>query len=449
MSQTDQRRTGSESLSARGQRASSGAVRPDREVYFDALKNLYHPTENPEGVLVMNVAENHLVWGELKGKIETITSTSAIPDWVAKYTMAQGNPEVRQVIASFMAKHLTGCEVDHERLALTAGASAAIDLASFVLADEGDVVVIPAPSYPVYTHDVGARSGLRRYDLQTHHELDLIGDGPLLTAVDLDAALHDITERGDRMSLLILTTPDNPTGGVYSREQLEEISDWCINHQVHLLVNEIYGLSIIDTNHPNLSSDYTSHREFESFVRIIEGRDSDYLHYCYAFSKDFGISGFRFGCLYSRNTGFVAAIGNLNLAHLTSNHTQWVLQEVLRDDDYVARHIATNRERLTAAYSTVVDTLRESDIPYVPSRGGLFVWIDMSEFLRSDSQEGADDLWLDIYEETRVLLTPGRGFGHTKNGLFRVLYSGLSAAELEVAMNRLAKYASQRRSSDT
>lgn len=432
-------------VSVRGFIASTSDVRPDRQLFFEATQNLYDETDNPAGALPMNVAENTLGWNALKSKIEDVSRQIPLPDWVAGYTRPRGHPEVLATVTGFMSRHLGGCDLDPDWLSLTAGASSAIDLAAYILGDEGDVVIIPAPSYPVYTHDVHARSGLQRYDLITHHEPGEIADGPLLTPLHLDAALAEITNEGKRLSLVLLTTPDNPTGGVYSFERLQQISAWCMEHHVHLLVNEIYGLSLIDTGHPELGDDYVTDVRFTSFLRIIEQQRSDYLHHCYAFSKDFGLSGFRLGLLYSRNTEFVAAVGNLNISQTASNHTQWIIQQVLEDHDFVQDFVDDNRVKLTKAYVSVVRVLRRSAIPYVPSRGSLFVWADLSEFMTSDSDEAEHDLWLDIYENTGVLLTSGAGFGHTKNGMFRFVYPGLLPEELHVAMNRLEAYFAHRR----
>lgn len=207
-----------------------------------------------------------------------------------------------------------------------------------------------------------------------------------------------------------------------------------------MIVNEIYGLSLIDQTHPTLRQDYSEEIQFQSFANIMAERESDRLHLWYSFSKDLGISGFRVGLLHSLNEQLLAAYENLNLTHSVSNHTQWVLQLLLNDAEFMARFVAQNQERLTQAYVTVVECLRRIRVPYVPSRGSHFVWIDLSEFLPEDSENGELALWRSLYERTGVLLTPGAGFGHTKRGLFRVVFPCLSASELPVAMDRLAEF---------
>jgi aspartate/methionine/tyrosine aminotransferase len=432
-------------LSVRGAQAATTTSRPDQDAFYEAKRNLYHATDNPDGALPLNVAENSLGWAALKHKIESVTAQQALPDWVAKYTDFAGQPDVLRAVAAFMSKHLTGCPIDPDRLVLTAGAMSGIDISAHALGEPGDVVVIPSPSYPVYTHDTGTRSGLVRYDLVTHHEIEEISDGPLLTTAHLDAALSDIENSGQTFRLLILTTPDNPTGGMFDRPTLRSIADWCHEHRIHLIVNEIYALSRIDTTHPELADDYRVHPEFVSFAKVMEERHSDYLHYCYSLSKDFGLSGFRFGLIYSHNQEFLQAFGLLNTFSMTSNHTQWVMQQVLEDDEFVTSFIADNKTMLTAAYLDVIRVLGRCGVPYVPSRGSLFVWADFSEFLTFDSAESAYDLWMKIYETTGVLVTPGEGFGHTKHGMFRIVYPGIDQEGLHIALERLERFTTEER----
>lgn len=432
-------------LSTRGARAAETPLRVDHALFHEAVENRYHPTENPGGALPLNVAENRLSWPDLKPKLEAITATHEIPDWVPGYTTHHGAPEFRKAAANFLAEHLTGCPIDPESLGVSAGATSVIEMTSFILAEAGDVAVIPAPCYPVYRQDLGNLSGVERYDLVTHHELSEIARGGVLTIDDLERARRDITKAGKRFRMLILTTPDNPTGGIYSERQLAAMADWCIERGVHLVVNEIYGLSLIDTAHPTIKQDYSHEFSFSSFANVMAEKKSDLLHLWYALSKDLGISGFRVGFVYSQNAGLIQAYKNLNLTHSVSNHTQWILQHLLADSEFMTSYVARNRERLTESYATVVEFLRRLGIPYVPSRGSHFVWIDLSDLMTDDSEGAEMALWRELYHSTGVLLTPGAGFGHTKKGLFRVVYPCVSKAELTVAMERLTEFARAKR----
>ena len=307
-------------------------------------------------------------------------------------------------------------------------------------ANPGDVVVIPAPSYPVYTNDFGIKSGVERYDLQTHFNLEEIGTEAPVKVEMLDNVLNELNDQGKCFKLLLITSPDNPTGCMYTEQELQKLAFWCVQHEVHMIVNEIYGLSLIDTHDPAIQAEYKGAGDYSSFAKIMAELDSDYLHLWYALSKDFAMSGLRFGIVHSLNQGFIAGLQNVNLPHMVSNITQWMIGEMFKDTRFIDSYIKENKVRLTESYKLVVATLRKIAVPYIPSRGSLFVWADFSSYLKEDSDHGQEQLWVDIYKNTGILLTPGNGFQHHKKGFFRIVYSSVPFAHLKVAMKRLNNF---------
>jgi len=434
-----------DSLSARGRRAASTPLRIDYDAFQETERDRYHAVDNPAGKIPLNIAENRLSWPELREKIQDITRSEPIPDWVPGYTSAGGAPPFREALAHFLETHLTGCPIDSGGLVASTGATSVIEMTAFVLADAGEVAVIPAPSYPVYERDLGNFSAVERFDVLTHHEPCELVTGPVLSIGHLDAAREEIIASGRRFRMLILTSPDNPTGGIYTIDRLRAIADWCIRHEIHLVVNEIYGLSLIDTTHPDILGDYEEEVAFDSFAQVMVERRSEYLHLWYALSKDLGISGFRVGSLWSLNADVIAAYENLNLTHSISNHTQWLLSQLLVEDEFVRGYIVRNRARLTSSYALAARALRAMGVPYVPSRGSLFLWVDLSEFLDESTEAGEMRLWREIFDEAGVLLTPGVGFGHSKHGQFRVVYPCVQPNELAEAMTRLERFVVSRR----
>jgi aspartate/methionine/tyrosine aminotransferase len=437
----------SHSLSQRGQVASQSVLRIDFEAYFEAVKNLYHETDNPEGTFPLNIAENKLSWSTLKTQMKQLATQHEIPNWVANYTKSTGSPSFREKVASFYSRFLTHCEINPEHLAVSAGATSVIDLTSWILGEPGDVVVFPAPCYPVYKQDIQNKSGLERYNLITHHHVEELKNGPLLTIDHLNTALEDIKSQGKRFRILVITNPDNPTGGMYSQSRLNEFSDWCIEHHIHFIVNEIYGLSLINTQHPELKADYPNPAAYYSFANIMQQKQSEYLHHWYALSKDFGASGFRVGMVYSLNKTFIEAYNNLNGPSMVSNYTQWMFELIFSDEVFVEQYINTNQQSLTENYLTVIRCLRKLKVPYAPAQGSLFVWLDLSEFLEDNTQALETALWNELYQQTGILLTPGNGFGHTQHGQFRLVHSCFPQQELEVAMKRFFQFVENKRKS--
>lgn len=427
-------------LSVRGNRAYNTVLRPDFELYFEASKNVYHAVDNPEGAFPLNVADNNLNWNKLRDKIQFISATKEIPEWVSGYTSGLGHETFRVALAEFLSVFLAPYTLDPQNIAVAAGATAVIELSALILADAGDVAVFPAPSYPVYSRDINNKAGLERYDLITYHEIDDIKEGSILSVEHLEAAKSNIERQGKNFKLLVLTNPDNPTGGIYTFEQLETIAEWCIERKIHFIVNEIYGLVVLDTKHPSIAGDYSDHRKFTSILPIIHKKNSPYLHQWYALSKDLGISGMRVGSVYSLNQAFLGAFNNLNLPHMVSNHTKWLMENVLSDHDFMRDFLDAQKLSLTKGYIVVINTLKKLNIPFIPSYGSLFIWADFSKFLSEDTMNSETVFWEQLYKNTGVLLTPGLGFGHTKKGMFRIVYTCFDNQALQVAMTRIENY---------
>lgn len=428
------------SLSERGNILAANPARIDFELFTEASQNLYCPDKNPNGSFPLNVAENHLMASIIKGELTSVTRQNEIPDWVLNYTHFLGHPDVRTEIARFMELHLCKCIIPFDSIGLSAGASAIIEVSSFILANPGDVVVIPAPSYPMYTNDFGLKSGINRFDLQTHYNIDEVGSGAPVTIELLDKAWTELNDEGKCFKILLITSPDNPTGCMYTDHELRELAAWCIQHEVHMIVNEIYGLSLIDTQDDALQQDYSREGTYSSFAKLMNELNSDYLHLWYAFSKDFAMSGLRLGVVHSLNKAFIQGLENVNVPHMVSNFTQWAVGEMLKNTGFIEGYILENKKHITQSYKLVVATLRKHDLPYIPSRGSFFVWVDFSKYLYEDSDQGEKQFWLDLYKNTGVLLTPGMGFQHQKKGLFRVVYTAVAFAHLEIAMDRMMAY---------
>ncbi len=437
------------SISKRGQKSVNTVLRPDLEAFFEASANIWHEHDNPGGVFPLNMAENKLCWPLLKEGIQKILAAREIPDWTANYTGIAGSEIFLDSMAEFLTRHLAKTEITSDKLVTSAGATAVLDLVSWVLCDEKEFAVFPAPSYPVYTQDIGNRSRVNRYDLVTVHDLDEASDGIKISTDDLDRALKEIRDMDGSLGMLVITRPDNPTGSIYSIDELRQISAWCLSNKVHLVINELYGLSLLNTEHPEIKDDYADDVQFESAFPLVKDLQSDYVHVIYGMSKDFSISGFRIGILYSENEQMLKAYRNLNAPHMISNPTQWMLSELLTNSAFVKDYISSNQRALTESYVVVIKTLKKCKLSYVPVRGGLFLWLDLSEFLEEGSPEGELKLWQRIYQNSGILLTPGEGFGHSKYGQFRLVFSFIDKNALEEAMKRLNQFVESERKRGT
>lgn len=418
-------------LAKRGQKKATEPLRPDFALFERAQENLYGP-ENTYGAIALCIAENLLQWEAMRDRLQEITSSRPWPEWMASYAPLAGHPDFREAVAHFVGRHIAGRELRADHFCGSAGATAVIELTALCLGDAGDFAVFPAPAYQAYRPDINSKAGLERHDIQSY-AADFGSDFHPLSVAELDEAYGKL---GAKLRMLVLTQPDNPTGAVYSEQQLRALADWCIAHGVHLIVNEIYALSQFSRG----TGTIPNQSPFTSFLPLLEELDSPYLHWWYSFSKDFGISGLRIGLLYSRNEELRSAYTNFNAPHQISNVTQWLLSELLRDDAWITDFQHRNRELLTEAYLTVTRALDELGVPYAAARGSLFVWADFSKCLPERTREAAEAWWEEVFAETGVLLTAPGGLGQPEVGWFRIVFSGVSRQALREAMDRLVAY---------
>ena len=424
-----------QSLSRLGQRAITNPIRADFDFFDEVMQDRYNVSTNPNGKIPLCIAENVLGWDALRRKLSEISRENVVPDWVAGYTATVGHPDFRAALAKFLTRQLGGQGLDPDGLAISAGATGVIETTAFLLGNPGDYAVIPGPAYSVYANDIGNKAGLERYDLHLDTLRNHTG-AYRLTASDLDRAYADL---GARFKLLILTQPNNPTGQIYLEEDILNAVAWCETHDVHCIVNEIYALSTIDQTNPALVQDYDNQQLFVSCLPQLEARKSDHFHWWYSFSKDFGVSGLRIGVLYSENKALLKAYANYSAPVTTSNHTQWLLSELLKEIEWIEKWMATERN-VTNPYLRVVQVLRHAEIPYQLAIGSLFVWFDLSSYLSDDTDAAWEELWRDIYHQTGVLLTYPLGMGGPRRGWMRLVYSCVPRPELDEALSRLAKY---------
>ena len=422
-------------LSDRGRQAVQTPLRVDWDITFEALDDQFHPEDNPKGAFALNIAENRLQWEVLKQKFREICASNELPDWVMGYTSTLGDINFREAVARFYKEQICDVEINPDLMGISGGATGVVEMSALILANPGDYCAIPAPAYPVYEKDLGNIAGVRRYNINSTTKT--------ISIADLTKARKKLKKKGKKLKMVLITSPDNPTGQEYTSKKLRKIAMWCMDKQVHLVVNEIYALSKIETTHPDLISDYTQGKSYSSFLDIMNDYKSAFLHHWYSMSKDFGISGFRIGVVYSHNEQFIKAYENLNIGHTISNHTQWMLGELLQDTKWINQYITDNQSLLTQSYVSVAKLLKKHNIPYVPARGGLFIWIDLSKYLSGQTTAKDERFWNDLYDKTGVLLTPGHGFGHKEHGKYRLVYPYVSYDDLQVALARLDEYFSK------
>ncbi|KAM6512079.1 hypothetical protein FALCPG4_017065 [Fusarium falciforme] len=223
-------------------------------------------------------------------------------------------------------------------------------------------------------------------------------------------------EDSKTVKAILLCSPHNPLGRCYSNQVLKAYMSLCGKLGLHLLADEIYGLSVFEN--PEMDDPVP----FTSILSINpEGlMDPRKVHTQWGFSKDFGATGLRIGCVISQsNRPFLKSLESFSLFNFPSSLADKVAVSLLTDQEYIQKYIATYRSRLAESYRHVAQFLKEHEIPYRTSNASLFLMVNLSAMV--PSQSVTDDDILALLRKEKVYAISGTAYRSEEPGWFRVV----------------------------
>ncbi|MEN9618024.1 MAG: hypothetical protein RL406_261 [Pseudomonadota bacterium] len=333
----------------------------------------------------------------------------AVHDGVTQYTPALGIPELRERISAWYSTRF-GVNVPARRIVITAGASAALQLACLALIEAGDEVLMPDPSYPCNRHFVSAAEGRAVLVPTTAAERFQ------LSAAQVRANWTAHT-RG-----VLLASPSNPTGTSIHPDELRAI---------HNEVSQRGGTTLIDEIYLGLSYD-------EQLGQSALGID-DQIISINSFSKYFNMTGWRLGWLVVPDA-LVPVVERLaqNLficASTVAQHAALACFEAESIAEYERR-----RAEFKARRDYFVPALKALglNVPVMPD-GAFYAWADCSAAADKLSVKGSWDFAFEVMNQANLAITPGRDFGHADASRFVRFSTARSLPELQAAIGRLQK----------
>ncbi|KAJ4958225.1 hypothetical protein NE237_025336 [Protea cynaroides] len=411
--------------------------------YFEGWKvydeNPYDEVRNPLGVIQMGLAENQVSFDLIEEYLEQHPEASAT--WGngtssfkenALFQDYHGLKTFRKAMASFM-EQIRGerAKFDPDRIVLTAGATAANELLTFILANPGDALLVPTPYYPGFDRDLRWRTGVKIIPVHCNSSNDF-----QVTPQALEEAYNQALAMNIKVRGLLITNPSNPLGTLIQRSVLEEILEFVTRKNIHLVSDEIYSGSVFSSS------------EFTSIAEILESqkyRNAERVHIVYSLSKDLGLPGFRVGMIYSYNDQVVTTARRMSSFSLVSSQTQNFLASMLSDTKFTKNYIKINRQRLRKRYEMIIEGLRKAGIECLKGNGGLFCWMNLSPFLEKPTREGELGLWNSILHEVKLNISPGSSCYCSEPGWFRVCFANMSEQTLEVALKRIHDFMEKRK----
>ncbi len=331
----------------------------------------------------------------------------AVHDGLTHYTQATGMPALRERISDWYRTRFN-VAVPASRIVVTAGASAALQLACLALIESGDEILLPDPSYPCNRHFVTAVEG-RAVLLPT-----TAAERFQLSADKVQAAWSAGT-RG-----VLLASPSNPTGTSIDPAEMRRIHE-LVSHQGGItLVDEIYlGLSFDERyGHTALAID-------EQIISIN------------SFSKYFSMTGWRLGWMVVPEA-LVPVIERLaqNLFICPSTVSQFAALACFEAESLA--EYERRRAQFQARRDYLIPALNAMglNVPVLPD-GAFYAWAECSAICQHRKLKDSWDLAYEIMRQTHVAVTPGRDFGSADTQHFIRFSSASSMAQLQTAVQRL------------
>ena len=338
----------------------------------------------------------------------------------SQYTDACGLPALRERISAWYAARF-GLNIDAQRIVVTAGASAALQLACLALINRDDEVLLPDPSYPCNRHFVAAAEGvpvLLPASAAERFQLSAAGVAAAWTA---------------RTRGVLLASPSNPTGTSIEAMEMGRIVKEVSARGGFTMVDEIYlGLSFDERYSHSALSHISGH------ISSHTSSHSDQVISINSFSKYFNMTGWRLGWLVVPES-MVSAVEKLaqNLYICASSLAQHAALACFEADsiaEYERRRgeFKARRDYLVPALNSMGLT-----VPVMPD-GAFYAWADCSA--HADMKAGGSwDFCDHLLQHAHVAITPGRDFGRAETARFMRLSYANSMAQLEEAVHRFRR----------
>jgi len=330
-------------------------------------------------------------------------TVKALREGVTKYTATAGMISLRQLLVEKLAR-VNGIQAEPSHINVTVGGVGGIAAALLALLEPGDEVLVPDPAWPNYRLEL-SYSPARLIPYPLHAARDF--------APDLDEMADLVTPR---TKLLIINSPCNPTGAVFSRQVVEGIVELCQKHDLYLLSDECYDEIVLEGEHVSPASFWTDGHVISAFT----------------FSKTYAMTGFRVGYVVTNDelADSINKILEANMSCVTS-FAQKAAEAALKGPRQpVEAMLQAYRQRR----DVVDDLLRQYDMWTSTPRGAFYAMADISRS-GMDSRTFA----FDLLEKAQVAVAPGTAFGQAARDMVRISLAS-SESDLREGIRRMNEH---------
>lgn len=321
------------------------------------------------------------------------------------YTSNSGLFELREAISQYLKRKYDLKYKAENQILVTIGGSEAIDVALRCLVEDGDEVILPTPCYVSYA-PCATLAGAKVVEVPLSMK-----DGFVLTEEKLRAAITP------QSKILLLNYPNNPTGAILKKEDLEAIARVCLENDLFVISDEIYSELCYGFSHYSIAG----MEGMQERTLVING-----------FSKTFSMTGWRLGYV----CGPEPIIKEMTKLHqyaimCAPTTSQFAAIEALKNCDN-----DVEKMRLTYAdrRNYVVRRLEEMGLSCFMPEGAFYVFPSIEKFKLT-----SEEFCLELLEQEHVVVVPGTAFGDSGEGFIRISYA-YSLEDLKTALDRLEHF---------
>ncbi|OFI47605.1 pyridoxal phosphate-dependent aminotransferase [Floricoccus penangensis] len=326
------------------------------------------------------------------------------------YTPASGLPELKKAVNKYF-EDFYGYSVSPKEVIVTSGAKFAIYAFFMSVLNKGDEVIIPTPYWVSYSDQVKMASGVPVF-VEGRQENDF-----KVTLEQVEAA------RTDKTKVLLINSPSNPSGMIYTEEELRELGNWAVEHNILILSDDIYHRLVYNGSKTTMIS--TISDEIRKQTIVING-----------LSKSYSMTGWRIG-FATGNPEIIAAMAKI-ASQTTSNPTavaQYAAIEAINGDQSV---VDAMRGRFEERLNTIYPILNEiPGIEVVKPQGAFYLFPNVKGAMEMTGYDNVTDFTDALLEKEGVALVTGDGFGAPEN--VRLSYATDMYTILE-ALDRIKRF---------
>lgn len=372
-----------------------------REIPRSGIRDFFDIVNERKGVISLGIGEPNFTtpWHIRDAAIRSIEKGHT------NYTSNMGMLSLRQSISHYIENKSGTFYNPANEILITVGVSEGLDLAIRALIEPGDEVIYHEPSYVSYNPIIKFAHGVPvciKTDKKSNFKI---------TKKELEKVVSE------KSKLLLLNYPNNPTGVTLSKQEINDIAEFVIKHDLIVITDEIYDELTHDENHYSIIS-----------VQEMKER-TIYLH---GFSKIWAMTGWRIG--------FIAAPAVLTEA-MMKIHQYTMLCASITSQEAALEALKNGRDNVNlmkreylARRNYIQSSLDKIDIPYIYSSGAFYIFVNIEKFGLSSK-----DFAIQLLESENVAVVPGTAFGDCGEGFIRCSYAA-SLESIKDAMIRISRF---------